>query len=52
MGVGLANSMMNPGHAFGDGVNWGQAKNIGLSLIISPLSGFCCATLLLLLARR
>src|SRR6202522_730464 len=37
MGVGLANSMLRPGHVFGEGVNWGQAKNIGLSLIISPV---------------
>ena len=51
MGVGLANSMMTPGHVFGEGVNWGQAKNIGLSLIISPVVGFCCAALLLLLAK-
>src|SRR5580698_6645657 len=51
MGVGLANSMMGPGHVLGEGVNWGQAKNIGLSLIISPVVGFCCAALLLLLAK-
>jgi len=51
MGVGLANSMMSPGHVFGEGVNWGQAKNIGLSLIVSPLVGFFCAALLLLLAK-
>jgi PiT family inorganic phosphate transporter len=51
MGVGLANSMMTPGHVFGEGVNWVQAKNIGLSLIVSPVVGFCCAALLLLLAK-
>jgi inorganic phosphate transporter, PiT family len=51
MGVGLANSMMSPGHVFGEGVNWGQAKTIGLSLIISPVIGFCCAALLLLLCK-
>jgi inorganic phosphate transporter, PiT family len=51
MGVGLANSMMGPGHVLGEGVNWSQAKNIGLSLIISPVVGFCCAALLLLLAK-
>src|ERR1700745_670893 len=26
MGVGLANSMLSPGHEFGDGVNWAQAS--------------------------
>jgi len=36
MGVGLANSLLAPNHVFGEGVNWGQAKNIGLSLIVSP----------------
>jgi PiT family inorganic phosphate transporter len=51
MGVGLANSMMAPGHAFGAGVNWAQAKSIGLSLIVSPVVGFCGAALLLLLAK-
>jgi hypothetical protein len=28
MGVGLANSIMAPGHVFGEGVNWAQAKNV------------------------
>jgi PiT family inorganic phosphate transporter len=51
MGVGLANSLMAPGHAFGEGVNWAQAKNVGLSLIVSPVVGFTCAALLLLLCR-
>jgi PiT family inorganic phosphate transporter len=51
MGVGLANSMMSPGHVFGEGVNWAQAKNVGLSLIVSPIVGFTCAALLLLLAK-
>src|SRR3984885_7328735 len=51
MGVGLANSLMAPHHVFGEGVNWAQAKNIGLSLIISPVVGFTCAALLLLLAK-
>src|ERR1700678_3411905 len=51
MGVGLANSLMAPNHVFGEGVNWAQAKNIGLSLIISPVVGFVCAALLLLLAK-
>jgi PiT family inorganic phosphate transporter len=51
MGVGLANSLMTKGQAFGEGVNWGQAKNIGLSLVISPVIGFTCAALLLLLLK-
>jgi PiT family inorganic phosphate transporter len=51
MGVGLANSLLAPNHVFGEGVNWGQAKNIGLSLIVSPVVGFTCSALLLLLAK-
>jgi inorganic phosphate transporter, PiT family len=51
MGVGLANSLIAPSHVFGEGVNWTQAKNVGLSLIISPVVGFTCAALLLLLAK-
>ena len=33
------------------GVDWGQAKNIGYSLLLSPAVGFVCALLLLLLAK-
>ncbi len=51
MGVGLANSLMAPNHVFGEGVNWAQAKNIGLSLVISPVVGFTCAALLFLLCK-
>ncbi len=51
LGVGLANSLLTPGQRFGEGVNWGNASEVGLSLLISPLLGFCCAGLLLLLAR-
>jgi PiT family inorganic phosphate transporter len=51
MGVGLANSLMAAGHTFGEGVNWGQAKNIGLSLVLSPVVGFVCTALLFLLAK-
>jgi PiT family inorganic phosphate transporter len=51
MGVGLANSLLSKGHAFGEGVNWAQAEKIGLSLIVSPIVGFVCAGGLLLLAK-
>jgi PiT family inorganic phosphate transporter len=51
MGVGLANSLMAPGHHFGRGINWAQAGNVGLSLLVSPIVGFVCAGLLLLLAK-
>jgi PiT family inorganic phosphate transporter len=51
MGVGLANSMLAKGHVFGEGVNWAQAKSVGASLLISPIVGFVCAGLLLLLSK-
>jgi phosphate/sulfate permease len=51
LGVGIANSM-TAGHAFGDGVNWNKAKDIGLSLLVSPMCGFIAAALLYLLFKR
>ncbi|WP_394842015.1 inorganic phosphate transporter [Pendulispora brunnea] len=50
IGVGVANQLM--GHRSGtSGVDWGQAKNIGQSLLISPLVGFACAAGLLVLMK-
>ncbi len=51
LGVGLANSAL-PGHRFGVGVNWTKAMEVGLSLLISPLIGFACAALLLIVLKR
>jgi len=52
MGVGLANSMMQGGiHAFGSGVNWAKAKEVGMALLISPVVGFVCAGVLFLLIK-
>jgi len=51
MGVGLMNSYMSPDRAFGEGVNWGKAQEVGSALLLSPLVGFVCAGLLLLGAR-
>ncbi len=50
LGVGLANSWLQ-GH-FGNGVNWKKAGEVGLSLLISPIIGFCMAALLLLIVKR
>ena len=49
MGVGLANSLLTPGHVFGEGVNWAKAGDVFASLIVSPIVGFVGAALLLLL---
>ncbi len=51
MGVGLANSWLSPGHVFGEGVNWIKAREVGLSLLVSPLVGFVCSAALLLLLK-
>src|SRR5215471_18605622 len=51
LGVGLANSLLAKGDGFGSGVNWGKAAEVGVSLLISPIIGFCCAGLLLLLVK-
>jgi inorganic phosphate transporter, PiT family len=50
MGVGLANSMLS-GHVFGEGVNWAKATEVFSSLIVSPIVGFVCSAILLLLLK-
>jgi PiT family inorganic phosphate transporter len=50
IGVGLANQMMAAAGAT-SGVDWGQALNVGKSLLLSPLVGFCAAALLLLVMK-
>ncbi|HUD63755.1 MAG TPA: inorganic phosphate transporter [Candidatus Sulfotelmatobacter sp.] len=50
IGVGIANQLMS-GKSGTSGVDWGQAANIGKSLLLSPLVGFGVAAVLLLLAR-
>jgi inorganic phosphate transporter, PiT family len=51
MGVGLANALMSGAHTFGEGINWSKASEVGMSLLISPIVGFGCAALLLLLSK-
>ncbi len=50
IGVGIANQLIS-GRSGTSGVDWAQAKNIGWSLLLSPIVGFGCAFLLLLLAK-
>jgi len=50
IGVGIANQLMAP-RTGTSGVDWGQALNVGRSLIISPLVGFAVAAILLLIAK-
>jgi PiT family inorganic phosphate transporter len=51
IGVGLANSVLSKGHVFGEGVNWAKAKEVGASLLISPVMGFVFAGILLLVMK-
>jgi len=50
IGVGIANQLMAVKTGT-SGVDWGQALNVGKSLLISPIVGFVCAALLLLVAK-
>ncbi|MBV9191815.1 MAG: anion permease, partial [Betaproteobacteria bacterium] len=50
IGVGVANALMH-GRDGTSGVDWAQAIKIGYSLLLSPLVGFICAALLLLVMR-
>lgn len=47
IGVGLANQFMAPAGSATSGVEWGQATNVGMSLLVSPLVGFFAAAILL-----
>src|SRR5712672_705759 len=50
IGVGITNQLINV-RSGTSGVDWGQAANVGKSLLISPLVGFVCAAVLLLLLK-
>jgi PiT family inorganic phosphate transporter len=50
IGVGIANQLMSP-HTGTSGVDWGQAINVGKTLLISPLVGFFVAFLFLTIAK-
>jgi len=50
IGVGIANALMR-GRDGTSGVDWGKATEIGYALLLSPLVGFICAAMLLLLLK-
>jgi PiT family inorganic phosphate transporter len=50
IGVGIANQLMSA-RTGTSGVDWGQAANIGKSLVLSPIIGFIVAALLLLFMK-
>jgi len=49
IGVGLSYSYLNG--EFGAGINWGKAKDIGLSLLLSPAIGFFLSVILMLVLK-
>jgi PiT family inorganic phosphate transporter len=51
IGVGIANQLMSVKTGT-SGVDWGQATNIGKSLLLSPLVGFVFAALLLIVCKK
>src|SRR5467141_2073125 len=50
IGVGVANALTR-GRDGTSGVDWGKATEIGYALLLSPLVGFICAAILLLLLK-
>jgi PiT family inorganic phosphate transporter len=52
LGVGIANQLMAAKGSATSGVDWGQAGNVGKSLLFSPIIGFVFAALLLLVCKK
>ena len=52
LGVGLANQLMASGPGGTSGVEWGQARQVLLALLVSPAIGFAGAFLLLFVMKR
>src|ERR1700742_2309619 len=50
IGVGVANALMH-GRDGTSGVDWAQATKVGQTLLLSPLVGFICSALLLLVLK-
>ena len=51
VGVGLANQLLTTHRSDVTGIDWGQAMNVGKSLLFSPLIGFICSALLLVILK-
>ena len=50
IGVGIANAMLN-GRSGTSGVDWDQAYGVGKALLVSPVVGFVCSALMLLIMK-
>ncbi len=51
IGVGLSNQLLAASGAVTSGVDWAKARDVGISLLVSPIVGFVAAGLLLLLLK-
>ena len=51
VGVGLMNSYLSSTTKFGEGINWSKVSDTVMALLVSPVVGFVCAGLLLLLFK-
>jgi PiT family inorganic phosphate transporter len=52
LGVGVANQLLSSGAGGTSGVDWGQARDVLLALLISPIIGFVGSFALLALMKR
>ncbi|HEX8446752.1 MAG TPA: inorganic phosphate transporter [Sphingomonas sp.] len=52
LGVGVANQWLSVGQGASSGVEWSQAENVLLALLVSPVMGFVGAMLLLWAMKR
>jgi PiT family inorganic phosphate transporter len=51
IGVGVANQLMAPAGSATSGVDWSQAMGVFRALLFSPLVGFACSALLLVVMK-
>jgi inorganic phosphate transporter, PiT family len=51
IGVGLANQFMAPAGNATSGVDWGQVKGVGTTLLVSPIFGFFLAAILVVVVK-
>jgi PiT family inorganic phosphate transporter len=51
IGVGLANQFMAPAGNATSGVDWGQVKGVGITLLVSPLFGFFLAAMFVVVLK-
>jgi inorganic phosphate transporter, PiT family len=52
LGVGLMNQLLAQHPSGTSGVDWSQTLNVGKSMLISPIVGFTCSALLLIMLKR